>query len=441
VRQVTSAGDPKCSFTISRAKKRASWLAIDARDASKRRRGVGMPVGTDLDVIPVSRLRLWVITVLKGRQGSTRRCRRHGVETAFHVLEMAMATCSAGEEGREVLETSCEMGTEASSEGGGKEAVAVLVIGMAGSGKTTLLQRLAAHLHEKNTPGYVVNLDPAVKFLPYEAHVDVRDTVDYKAVMESYDLGPNGGILTSLNLFATKFDQVMELVERRKESVPYVLVDTPGQIEIFTWSASGSIITEALASTMPTVVVYIIDTPRCTNPKTFMSNMLQACSIMYKTKLPVVLVFNKVDVEDHQFALEWMNDFETYHEALEEESDYASDLSRSLSLVLDEFYRNLRTVGISAITGFGVNEFFEQVQGAADEYNQVYKPELDRRRSSMVAEEQRRKEQDLKQLAADLAPSMGNLGIANAVQPKASQENRENTQETSDDNLDSDEEE
>lgn len=26
----------------------------------------------------------------------------------------------------------------------------------------------------------------------------------------------------------------------------YILIDTPGQIEVFTWSASGTIITEAL---------------------------------------------------------------------------------------------------------------------------------------------------------------------------------------------------
>lgn len=31
--------------------------------------------------------------------------------------------------------------------------------------------------------------------------------VNYKNVMREYSLGPNGGILTSLNLFATRFDQ------------------------------------------------------------------------------------------------------------------------------------------------------------------------------------------------------------------------------------------
>lgn len=63
-----------------------------------------------------------------------------------------------------------------------------------------------------------------------------------------------------------------------KADQSYVLVDTPGQIEIFTWSASGAIITDAIASTLPTVVAYVIDTPRTTSPATFMSNMLYACS-------------------------------------------------------------------------------------------------------------------------------------------------------------------
>ena len=66
--------------------------------------------------------------------------------------------------------------------------------------------------------------------------------------------------------------------------------------QVFTWSASGTIITETLAATVPTVVVYVIDTPRCASPVTFMSNMLYACSILYKSKLPFVLAFNKTDV-------------------------------------------------------------------------------------------------------------------------------------------------
>ena len=36
--------------------------------------------------------------------------------------------------------------------------------------------------------------------------------------------------------------------------------------------------------------------------------MLYACSILYKTKLPFIVAFNKVDVMPHDFLVEWMQD-------------------------------------------------------------------------------------------------------------------------------------
>lgn len=87
-------------------------------------------------------------------------------------------------------------------------AVAVLVIGMAGAGKTTFMHRVNLHMQERGLRGYYINLDPAVQDVPFAANIDIRDTIDYKEVMKQYNLGPNGAILTSLNLFATRFDQV-----------------------------------------------------------------------------------------------------------------------------------------------------------------------------------------------------------------------------------------
>jgi len=227
---------------------------------------------------------------------------------------------------------------------------------------------------------YVVNLDPAVARTPYAANIDIRDTVDYKEVMKEYSLGPNGAIITALNLFSTRFDQVLKLIDDRMSALDFVLIDTPGQIEVFTWSASGTIITDALAASFPTVLLYVVDTPRSESPVTFMSNMLYACSIMYKTRLPMVIAFNKVDVHSADFAMRWMEDFEAFQEALDAASarsdSYIFSLARSLNLALDEFYCNTRAVCVSAGTGEGMTELFAALADAAKEYEEVYAGEL-----------------------------------------------------------------
>lgn len=276
---------------------------------------------------------------------------------------------------------------------------------MAGSGKTTFMQRINAHLHGKKDPPYVINLDPAVLNVPFDSNIDIRDSVNYKEVMKQYNLGPNGGILTSLNLFATKVDQILGLLEKRTQPDPAnptrkpinnILVDTPGQIEVFVWSASGTILLESLASSFPTVIAYIIDTPRTSSTSTFMSNMLYACSILYKTKLPMILVFNKTDVKDASFAKEWMTDFEAFQAALQDDensnvfggteggegggSGYMGSLLNSMSLMLEEFYAHLSVVGVSSMTGVGVDDFFKAVAEKAEEFKRDYQPELEKKR-------------------------------------------------------------
>lgn len=292
------------------------------------------------------------------------------------------------------------MASEDSHKSATRESPIVIVcVGMAGSGKTTFIHRLFLHLQALSKRVYAINLDPAVKKVPYPANIDIRDTVDYRKVMQEFVLGPNGAMITSLNLFATKFDQVIDVLEKRAPELDYIIVDTPGQIEVFNWSASGQIILDALAVSFPIVTTYVVDTVRCRSPTTFMSNMTYACSIMYKTKLPFVVVFNKTDVIPCDFAKEWMSEFDVFLEALKPaESGYMASLSRALCLSMEEFYRQLRTCGVSSLTGEGMTELDKSILEAVVEYHEVYVPYLDHQREHIRERKNQLAERQLKEL-------------------------------------------
>jgi len=210
-------------------------------------------------------------------------------------------------------------------------------------------------------------------------------------------------------------------------------------MEVFLWSASGQILLDTLASSYPTVLAYIIDTPRSSSPATFMSNMLYACSVLYKTSLPIVLVCNKTDVKDASFVKEWMTDFEKFQEAVraergtdgEEGMGFMGSLMGSMGLVLEEFYHALdvinplpqqlvrregidvyKVVPVSSLTGAGMEDFFKAAAEKKQEYDRDYKPELERRIRERTEE---KKTQGLDKLMRDM--KVGSPSGAEARKP------------------------
>ena len=150
----------------------------------------------------------------------------------------------------------------------------------------------AARAPARAAPPYLINLDPAVLDTPFGA-IDIKDTVNYHEVMKQYQLGPSG-ILTALNLFATRFEQVMTLVEaRRRRSSTWCRHAGPDR------DLAGR--PPANHRRVARVVVPDRDRVRrrhavLAESRHVHSNMLYACSILYKMKLPLVLAFNKTDV-------------------------------------------------------------------------------------------------------------------------------------------------
>lgn len=275
----------------------------------------------------------------------------------------------------------------------------LLVLGMAGSGKSTFTQRVIAEAEEREYELKSVNLDPAVgggksevkpgeeeveeeeeegfeewcHGIPYQPNVDIRDSVDYKQLMKTNELGPNGAIMLSLNMYSTRLNDLSQVVERWRDvnHVDYVCVDTPGQIEVFTWSASGTLFTEMFSRIMPTVLVFVVDTPSMQSASTFVSVLFHACGVMLRTQLPMVLVFNKTDLHSADTQFVWMDDLDALQTALDDESEdtqYMASLSASVSLMLHEFLDTIHICQVSSVTGEGMDDFFAKVRLAVTEF-------------------------------------------------------------------------
>ena len=155
--------------------------------------------------------------------------------------------------------------------------------------------------------------------------------------------------------------------------------------------------------------------------------MLYACSILYKSKLPMVIAFNKTgdmatimiyqslacisllnyddvaDVVPADYAMEWMRDSDAFQEALlaEQSESYMSSLTHSMALVLDEFYGTLKAVGISAMTGEGCDDLFDAIDAAAEEFNAEYKPQLDAKIAERDGERAAAQARQMQQLRRD----------------------------------------
>ncbi|KAL8425929.1 hypothetical protein Efla_000906 [Eimeria flavescens] len=282
----------------------------------------------------------------------------------------------------------------------------LLITGMAGSGKSTLVKAMDEHLRSCGKRTYLLNLDPAVVHLTFSPNVDIRDSVNYKRVMEHYKLGPNGAILTSLNLFATKFGALLLLLQQRSSSLDFILVDTPGQIEVFTWSASGALMAEALAATFPTAICYAVDACRSQAPNTLLSNMVHACSVLYRHKLPFLAVLNKIDAADDELkCLKWIRDYDLFQEALLEDERYMGSLGRSTALALCGFYENIQITPLSAITKQGFEELPVHLEKLRQEYRDSFLPYLMQQRAAAQQRKLRQQQEHLKRFAADSSSS------------------------------------
>lgn len=197
---------------------------------------------------------------------------------------------------------------------------AIFIVGTAGAGKSLLTSRIFDYYTRNGAFVGILNLDPGVENLPYTCDVDVRDYVDIVSIMKQYDLGPNGAMIMASDLIASKIEQIQSDVDNMNPD--YLLVDTPGQIELFAYRTSGPFFVQNFNAEQK-VALFLYDGVLVTTPTNFVSVALLATSIKLRLNLPHINVITKTDLIEDKISdiLKWSSSLTSLEDAIAKHAD------------------------------------------------------------------------------------------------------------------------
>ena len=169
----------------------------------------------------------------------------------------------------------------------------IFIIGTAGAGKSLLTASFNEWLKIGKQKAATVNLDPGVLNLPYVPDIDIRDSIDLNRIMDEYELGPNGALVLAADLIAEEAERIGGEIEDLQSDV--VLVDTPGQMELFAFRASGPYIANEMTKEQK-AIIYLYDAVFSYNPLNYVSNMFLSTAVYNRFFFPQLHVLSKCDL-------------------------------------------------------------------------------------------------------------------------------------------------
>lgn len=172
----------------------------------------------------------------------------------------------------------------------------VVFVGPAGSGKSTLLSAYSRWLEKEiGARVYRVNLDTAAEYIPYVPDFDVRVYIDAHRIAKEFGLGPNGALVKSMDILAERVDIVEDAI--RQADADFVLVDTPGQMEVFIFRDVAPKIFEAVKRVSKDVLaLFVLDGEVIKRFEDYAFISIMSVALQARLGVDVVPIINKYDV-------------------------------------------------------------------------------------------------------------------------------------------------
>lgn len=225
----------------------------------------------------------------------------------------------------------------------------IFVVGTAGAGKSSLVTAYQRWARFLEVDVMAINLDPGAERVHYDPEFDVRDLVSLSDVMSEYDLGPNGAQILAADLVASQAEDVFEQIEGLSGDM--LIVDTPGQVELFAFREASSHLVDVLGQGRA-CLIFLFDPMLSRTPSGFVSQMLLSSIVHFRLGLPTANFLSKTDLlepEELETILEWGDNLDILEVALYEESERQANDAKSGSQRAEFAIGQLRMMQNAAI--------------------------------------------------------------------------------------------
>jgi len=212
---------------------------------------------------------------------------------------------------------------------------------------------------------FVINLDPGAEALSYTADLDIREWITLSDVMEEYGLGPNGAQIVSADLLALNMPKIKDAIDGVVTN--YFLIDTPGQMELFTFRSSSVEVIKSFGDRA--FIVYMVDSLNALTPYSLTSQLMLSAITQFRFGRSALNVLGKKDLitpEDLENIMSWMQDSDALYQAAMDESAQKGQIHMELNLgflrVLEDFGAFGELTPVSSKEEYGMEDIYNHIQ-------------------------------------------------------------------------------
>ncbi|HUI38018.1 MAG TPA: ATP/GTP-binding protein [Thermoplasmata archaeon] len=252
-----------------------------------------------------------------------------------------------------------------------EEPATVFFTGTAGAGKTSFVAAFRSWLSAAGYDASVVNLDPGSESTSLDPDIDIREWVRLPEVMAEYDLGPNGAQVAAADMVALKVFEVKQALSELHSD--YILIDTPGQVELFAFRESSRALVEALGGDR-SMIAFLFDPALAKSPGGYVSLLMLSATVEFRFRLPTINLLTKSDLLDAgvvEEILGWGEDPERLLEAVGREGPAPEvQLSSGMFRSIEAMAPQMTVLPTSSRDRTGFEEVYRHLQqvfeGGAD---------------------------------------------------------------------------